>query len=448
MLNLKQIFYTAFALCALIACSSEDSTVAGTTTIPNASAEITSSSEENDNSSSSSEVVANSSDVVESSSDKVAISSSSINGPVDAQDIVFSTEATSKKPLPRGEVVVYGEEKGAMASCSAGSFSNKKSFMAKISVINGYKMERTLSLRNFGSACDSIYNAFKESCPSDFLLVASDAACSATDSRNNNGNLKVFCFASSTASNMLCDTQGKCSLARDTAGVDFDAIVEAFTKESDDICSHIAEGVDTAEYAIPTSEPDSSIKANSGRVFILEPNTDQLDVSEEERVILDSLASAFPETHTFDEVEEMTHYINRDAEYNFTTEGKKFTQNSSLCEGYIYEEESGVRRENTFSSQNGTLYATTIRYDNAIVYLVRVLPTLALTAKEIWDTFLEECNATNGSFYDYRPYENFPSVACAVKNYTGIPFSTIVSEQANFCEISHTKFDKPTIILD
>ena len=433
MLNLKQIFYTAFALCALIACSSEDSTVAGTTTIPNASAEITSSSEENgdtsssekrDNCSSSSEVVANSSDVVET------------------QDIVFSTKATMKMPLRQGEVVVYGEEKGAMASCFAGKSSNTKSYTAKISVIDGHKMERTLSLKNFGSDCDSIYQAFKDSCPSDFLLIASDAACSETKG-NNQGNLKVSCFASATASNMLCDNQGKCSLARDTAGVDFDAIVEAFTKESDDICSHIAEGVDTAEYAIPTSEPDSSIKANSGRVFILEPNTDQLDVSEEERVILDSLASAFPETHTFDEVEEMTHYINRDAEYNFTTEGKKFTQNSSLCEGYIYEEESGVRRENTFSSQNGTLYATTIRYDNAIVYLVRELPTLALTAKEVWDTFLEECNATNGSFYDYRPYENFPSVACAVKNFTGTPFSTIVSEQANFCEITHMKYEQP-----
>lgn len=428
MLNKNLIIAGSISLFALAACFSDEGSTAGAAIEPNAIAE---------NSSSSVDV---SSSGGESSSSEDIASSSSAAG--DVQDIVFSTKATMKMPLRQGEVVVYGEEKGAMASCFAGKSSNTKSYTAKISVIDGHKMERTLSLKNFGSDCDSIYQAFKDSCPSDFLLIASDAACSETKG-NNQGNLKVSCFASATASNMLCDTQGKCSLARDTAGVDFDAIVEAFTKESDDICSHIAEGVDTAEYAIPTSEPDSSIKANSGRVFILEPNTDQLDVSEEERVILDSLASAFPETHTFDEVEEMTHYINRDAEYNFTTEGKKFTQNSSLCEGYIYEEESGVRRENTFSSQNGTLYATTIRYDNAIVYLVRELPTLALTAKEVWDTFLEECNATNGSFYDYRPYENFPSVACAVKNFTGTPFSTIVSEQANFCEITHMKYEQP-----
>ena len=433
MLNLKQIFYTAFALCALIACSSEDSTVAGTTTIPNASAEITSSSEENgdtsssekrDNCSSSSEVVANSSDVVET------------------QDIVFSTKATMKMPLRQGEVVVYGEEKGAMASCFAGKSSNTKSYTAKISVIDGHKMERTLSLKNFGSDCDSIYQAFKDSCPSDFLLIASDAACSETKG-NNQGNLKVSCFASATASNMLCDNQGKCSLAKDTSSVDFDAIVEEFTKESDDICSHIANGVDSTEYTIPVSEPDSSIRANSGRTFILEPNTDKLDVTDEERVILDSLARAYPEKRIKDEIDGTTIILNYGADYTFTTEGKKFIQSTSSCEGNIYEEESGVRRENTFYHPYGFLYATTFRSDDAIVYLIRGRYLDATAAKIISDLFDEECDATNGSFHDYYPYETRPAMACAVKNFTDTPFSTIVSEQANFCEITHMKYEQP-----
>ena len=126
----------------------------------------------------------------------------------------------------------------------------------------------------------------------------------------------------------------------------------------------------------------------------------------------------------------MTIFINYDAEYNFTTEGKKFIQNGSFCEGIIYESETGVKRQNTFSIPYGHLFATTILSEDAIVYLVRGASLSAESSKKVWDSFLEECNATNGSFYDYRPYDCLPVIACAVKNFTGTPFSTIVSEQA------------------
>ncbi|MBO7106483.1 MAG: hypothetical protein J6W22_13565, partial [Fibrobacter sp.] len=326
MLNLKQISYIGLALCALTACSSEDSSVAGTTTIPNASAEITSSSNGNDYSSPSSvEFV--------SSSDQVASSSSSVKGVNATQDIVFLTVATARKPLPRGEVVVYGKENGAEATCSAGKYASTKEYLARISIADGETMERTIRLHNFGSACDNIYKAFQESCNSGLVDVAPDAVCS------GNGNLKAFCYASKTDSVRTCNARGECVTAGPDSTISFDTLLESFTKESNDICGTIADGVDTTEYDIPKSDPDSSIKANSGRVFILEPNTTNLEVSDEERVTLDSLAAAFPQKIEYDEIDGMPLIFNMDAEYKFTTEGKKFILNEddNTCTGSIYQ---------------------------------------------------------------------------------------------------------------
>ena len=420
----KNLFIAGgFALIAFAACSSDESSTAGATVDPNAIAEISSSSG----------------------------GSSSSKNQSTKQDIEFSTEATARAPLPMGELTVYGKENGAEATCSAGKYANTREYLARISIADGETMERTIWLRNFGSACDDIYKAFQESCNSGLVDVAPDAVCS------GNGDLKAFCYASKTDSVRTCNARGECVTAGPDSTINFDTLLESFTKESNDICGTIADGVDTTEYDIPKSEGDSSIKANSSRMFILEPNTDSLDVTDEERVVLDSLASAFPQKTRIDEIDGMTIFINYDAEYNFTTEGKKFIENGSSCEGDIYESESGVKRQNTFNNPFSFLVATTILSENAIVYLVRGLSLSAESSKEVWDTFLEECNATNGSFYDYRPYECLPVIACAVKNYTGTPFSTIVGEQANFCEKSYTKFEKPiqdpieidtTIILD
>jgi hypothetical protein len=408
----KNLFLAgSFALIALAACSSDESSTAGATVDPNAIAEIS------------------------SSSGDISGSSSSKNQST-KQDIEFSTEATARAPLPMGELTVYGKENGAEATCSAGKYANTREYLARISIADGETMERTILLRNFGSACDDIYKAFQESCRSGLVDVALDAVCS------GNGNLKAFCYASKTDSVRTCNAKGECVTAGPDSTINFDTLLESFTEESNDICGNIADGVDTTDFDIPISEPDSSIKANSGRMFILEPNTDSLDVTDEERAVLDSIAAAFPQKTRIDEIDGMTIFINYDAEYNFTTEGK-FIQNGSFCEGDIYESESGVKRQNTFNNPFSFLVATTILSENAIVYLVRGLSLSAESSKEAWDMFLEECNATNGSFYDYRPHECLPVIACAVKNFTGTPFSTIVSEQANFCEKSYTKFEKP-----
>ena len=265
MLNLKKNLYIAgaFALCALAACSSDNPSSAGSTTMPNATAENSSSSEE-------------------------VASSSSINSFVPGKDIVFTTAATSVKKFAQGEVTVYGKENGAEATCSAGKYASTKEYLARISIADGETMERTIWLHNFGSACDNIYKAFQESCNSGLVDAAPDAVCS------GNGNLKAFCYASKTDSVRTCNARGECVTAGPDSTISFDTLLESFTKESNDICGTIADGVDTTEYDIPKSEPDSSIKANSSRVFILEPNTDKLDVTDDERAVLDSLASAFP----------------------------------------------------------------------------------------------------------------------------------------------------------
>ena len=410
MLNLKKNLYIAgaFALCALAACSSDNPSSAGSTTMPNATAE---------NSSSSEEVTTSSSDnAITSSADEEINSSSSVNSFVPGKGIVFTTAATSVKKINQGEVTVYGNENGAEATCSAGKYASTKKYLARISIADGETMERTIGLYNFGSACNDIYKAFQESCNSGLVDVAPDAVCS------GNGDLKAFCYASKTDSVTTCNARGECVTAGPDSTINFDTLLESFTKESNDICGTIADGVDTTEYDIPKSDPDSSIKANSGRVFILEPNTDKLDVTDEERAVLDSLASAFPEKRRIDEIDGMTIFINDDAEYYFTTEGKKFILNEddNTCTGNIYAEELGVMRSvSKYGNWRVTNTTTLLVRDIGIVYLVN---DGTGSAKEV---FQAECEATNGSYYEYIE----KAFGCAVKNFTGIPFETIVSEQ-------------------
>ena len=385
----KNLFIAGgFALIAFAACSSDESSTAGATVDPNAIAEISSSSG----------------------------GSSSSKNQSTKQDIEFSTEATARAPLPMGELTVYGKENGAEATCSAGKYASTKKYLARISIADGETMERTIWLRNFGNACNDIYKAFQESCNSGLVDVAPDAVCS------GNGDLKAFCYASKTDSVTTCNARGECVTAGPDSTINFDTLLESFTKESNDICGPIADGVDTTEYDIPKSEPDSSIKANSGRVFILEPNTDKLDVTDEERAVLDSLASAFPEKRKIDEIDGMTIFINDDAEYYFTTEGKKFIldEGDNTCTGSIYADELGVKRSvSKHGDWSSTKTTTLLVPDIGIVYLVND------GTGSVKEVFQAECEATNGSYYEY--IEN--AFGCAVKNFTGISFATIVSEQ-------------------
>ena len=396
MFSFKKNLYIAGALtlCALAGCSSDNPSSAGSTTIPNATAENSSSSEE-------------------------ATSSTS-----DAKnDITFASAPTAAKKIAQGEVKVYGQEYGAEATCSAGKYSSTKEYISRIHINESNTMERSLMLRNFGSACDSLLSIFKESCSSGLVHIVDAARC-------RNGDLKAFCYASTTESVRTCNGSGGCSSLGPDSTIDFNAIVDDFTTEANNICSSIADGVDSTEFDLPTSEPDSSIKANSGRIFILEPNTTDLEVSNEERTILDSLAQAFPQKTRIDQIDGMTIFINYDAEYKFTTEGKKFilSEEDNICNGSIYQEESGVTRlVEKYGNWRSTKATILLVPDIGIVYLVNDGTN---SAKEPFQT---ECEATNGSFYDYRP-DGPVAVACAVKNFTEIPFETIVSDYSGAAE--------------
>ena len=416
MLNLKQNLYImgSLALMALTACS--DNVTAGSTTIPNATADISSSSEDVALSSSIETNLSSSDEIIPSSSSVDIIESSSSNVPFTP----FSTKPTAKRAIPDGEVTVYGDENGAQARCSAGKYASTKEYMASISIPDGNNMESTLWLQNFyDSACYDILESFKNSC-SGLVDLVPDAAC-------ENGILKVFCYASKTDSVKTCDWEGNCTTAGPDSTIDFNTLLEQFTDESNTICSHIADGVDPTEYDLPTVESDSSIKANSSRAFIVEPNTANLDVSTEERSLLDSLAQAFTEKHTFDEIDGMSLFYNHDAEYYFSTESKRFILDidSNLCSGKIYQEESGLVRSITKNGDWRSIEATILLVPgDAIVYLI------VDGTRSMKEAFQTECSATKGSFHEYN--EN--SFGCAVKNFTGTSLTTITSEQGNLCK--------------
>lgn len=418
MFSLKKNIFVAgtLALCALAGCSSDNPSSAGSTTIPNGTAENSSSSEE----------------IASSSSSEVNSSST-----IAKNDITFASAPTAAKKIAQGEVTVYGKENGAQASCSAGKNTNKKLYEAKISITSEFTMERTLLLRNFGNACDSLFSAFKESCPSEFMQVAADMSCN-----NEKGNLKVFCYASKSASDMICDATGRCTLAKDTASLNFDAIVDDFSKESDDICSGIADGVDTTSYELPPAGTDSGVVASSKRRFIIEPSTKNLDVSEEERVFLDSLAAAFPQKYEIDQIDGMTIFINYDAEYKFTTAKETYNDRASNCNVNVYKEESGLVRFVDGADYWMGMSATTLMVsDSAIVYLAR--GEIGSAVNPVKEAFQAECEATSGSFYDYHPHEGKLAVGCAVKNFTDIPFKTVAGEQRTLCVNEYIATNNP-----
>ena len=359
MLNLKQISYIGLALCALTACSLEDSSVAGTTTVPNATAE---------NISSSSEVAA-------SSSDGTAVGSSQANSANAAQDIVFSTKATAKEPLSRGEIVVYGEENGAIAACTA----DGKSYEAKLKVNNGL-VEKSIEMKNFGSSCDSVLAEFIASCHSN---VSVNNGKNSEQSCDENGNVKAYCFDDG-------------SIPADTT-VDFNKAFNSLSNFSGELCYAITTGANSTTmrfstlsstsrdmssssgiYVPPTNPVDPNekcleetekkcgeldvqpvdprqelpsysavgIDTNSNRSFVIKPNVEVLNVSDAERSVLDSLVRAYPRKTKTDAIDGMTIFLSYEAEYRFTTEMDEYYVRGDGSERSaidVYREEKGVK---------------------------------------------------------------------------------------------------------
>ena len=196
MLDFKKNLYIAgvFVLCAFYACSSDNPSWAGSTTIPNATAE---------NNFSSSEVGSSSSN--ESSSSNVGI------------HISFSTKATAMMMVENAKIEVYGEENGAQASCSV----DGKGYSASMKVDGGV-INQHLELNNMGSLCDSILQDFIESCSGKAMVFNSD---STKESCDKGGNVDVVCFNDPTT---IEPTQ------------DFDSILRDFSQNSGKSCNAIA----------------------------------------------------------------------------------------------------------------------------------------------------------------------------------------------------------------
>ena len=232
MLDFKKNLYIAgvFVLCAFYACSSDDSSIAGSTTIPNATAE---------NNFSSSEVGSSSSN--ESSSSNVGI------------HISFSTKATAKMMVENAKIEVYGEENGAQASCSV----DGKGYSASMKVDGGV-INQHLELDNMGSLCDSILQDFIESCSGKAMVFNSD---STKESCDKGGNVDVVCFNDPTT---IEPTQ------------DFDSILRDFSQNSGKSCNAIAhQGMGIFEWGQVQNSSSSGQGVSSSNV---EPTSSSLIV--------------------------------------------------------------------------------------------------------------------------------------------------------------------------
>ncbi len=453
MLNLKQISYIGLALCALTACSLEDSSVAGTTTIPNATAE---------NISSSSEVAA-------SSSDGASVSSSQANSANAAQDIVFSTKATAKEPLPRGEVVVYGEENGAIAACTA----DGKSYEAKLKVNNGL-VEKSIEMKNFGSSCDSFLAEFIASCHSN---VSVNNGKNSEQSCGENGNVKAYCFddgsipADTTvdfnkAFNSLSNFSGELCYAITTGANSTTMLFSTLSSTSRDMSSS-SDFVETSHDPIDPNEkcieetgkkcddnnpedtpvvdprqelpssPAVGIDTSANRSFIIKPDVETLNVSDDERAVLDSLAMAFPSKSVVSEhfdlsVSEAARY------YAFGSSSEKYYvgAGSTRCDVDVFRDKFGLESSAHWLSGYYNLrylYNTILQYsDSVIVYLVAG----SMESESVETLFRTECESVAGSFYNYpsKGMVNNVGMACAVKNFTGVTLDAILGQQASLCE--------------
>ena len=289
MLNLKKNIYIAgaLALCALYACSSDDSSIAGSTTIPNATAED---------------------DSIIVKGDKPIIPElNELRGGEDStlykKAITFKTEPVSlNSDVDNLDVNAYSDEKGASATCTAGD----QSFDAKFKITSSYIL-KTLTMHNVGAACDSILQEFRESCNTNPKIIVHGNHMGFCTSK---GDLYAVCgdFSHVTmeCSESEADGTKKCHIRRDsTVAFDTSRYIQDFVKKSESVCTDIAAGkfdvsdFDPIEdYWTPGHNPiDHLDTGNKGEPidtasFTLEKYAEQFaDISEE--ITFDSLVLAY-----------------------------------------------------------------------------------------------------------------------------------------------------------
>lgn len=226
MLNFKKNLYiaSALALCALSACSSDDSSIAGSTTIPNATAN-------NDSNS----IVTN---------DQFT-------------KIVFMTEATSVDSLQGGELKVFEEENGAMAACSA----DDKAYSSEIQIDKNKMVVTHLKLENAGNLCEGILIRFSEACGKQ---AAPWAKC------DENGSVETFCgdYRMTSLTKCTANNPPSCTTTEADTTITFNMLVSDFYAGASDICNKISEGAESisGRFEIPSSssgKQDSETESSS-----------------------------------------------------------------------------------------------------------------------------------------------------------------------------------------
>ena len=375
-------FTMAAGVLALLGCT--DSNVSGAAIEGNAVAENSSSSDGASNSSSS---------VVSSSS----VSSSGSN--VGEYFIEFATKPTQVMALTHGEASVYGEEFGAEAQCSAGY----RSYLARFNVDYAHMFVKSMMISGFDDACDSIYDKFKNSCASGIIVDSErhpESAC-------NKGRFKAFCYLSKTDSVTVCSNGQDCETKGPVAEVVFDSIVTDFLRESREACDNIAVGIDTTamQHDLP-SMPAVGIDTSANRSFIIKPNVETLNVSDDERAVLDSLAMAYPSKSVVSATNDLRIYSA--AKYVFKTSPEKYNVRAR-CDVSVYSEEQGLMLNVDLSMENRLENTILSVSDSVILYMVSGGLNSPLYKEYAETLFRTECEATAGSFYNYPSSEMLQS---------------------------------------
>ena len=247
MLNRKKDLYVAgmFALCTLAACSSDNPSTAGSTTIPNATADGDTVTLEGNEL-----VIPELKDICYSNRDSSTNQDSNTSTLCGAdQDFSFYSKITAFETEPTSlssdmdnlDVKLYDKENGAAATCSAGDQSFDAKF--KMEARYGY-IFKTLTMHNVGAACDSILQEFQDACNTNSKIIVHggySGFCTST------GDLYAFCADLShltlECSEPEADGTKKCHIKRDsTTALDTNRFIQDFVKKSESVCTDITAG--------------------------------------------------------------------------------------------------------------------------------------------------------------------------------------------------------------
>ena len=249
--------------------------------------------------------------VAQNSSSSDGASNSSSSSAENAKvDINFLTNSTSSVVLNRISISVYGEEDGTSASCSVG----EKSYTAKMKVSDGV-VEQLMELKNFGSACDSVLNAFVSSCPVKASVYNETNYKKSCDEK---GSVIALCHDTRAVPLTVCTNTvpGSCTTIPADTTVDFNEILNDFVTSSDNMCNALHEegGDDVVADSISftldeytaqfTDNPeelsfDSHVLAYNGQIpfdaiFVTDGNVAVMTIPSSQSTIMEVQASEIP----------------------------------------------------------------------------------------------------------------------------------------------------------